>query len=139
MGRRWLLKSEPSEYAWDELVAAGQTVWDGVTNALALQNLRTFAKGDPLLFYHTGRVKAVVGLARVTASPRPDPQSANPKLVVVDIEPTRALARPVSLAEIKSDRAFSGFELLRLPRLSVVPVSDAHWKRVVELGAVASD
>lgn len=131
MSARWLLKTEPSTYAWDDLVKQKRAVWDGVSNALALKNIRSMGKGDAVLVYHTGDEKAVVGVARVVSDPYPDPKAKDPKLAVVDLEPDRPLSRPVTLAEMKTTRALAGFDLLRLPRLSVVPVSDAHWKVIL--------
>ena len=131
MSGRWLLKTEPSTYSWTDLVKEKRAVWDGVANAVALKNMRSMEKGDAVLVYHTGDEKAVVGIARVAAAPYPDPKANDPKLTVVDLEPDRPLARPVTLAEMKAGPQFAGFELLRLPRLSVVPVSEAHWKAIL--------
>ena len=131
MSGRWLLKTEPSTYAWNDLVKEKKAVWDGVSNAVALKNMRSMEKGDPVLVYHTGGEKAVVGIARVASAPYPDPKSKDPKLVVVDLEPDRPLSRPVTLAAMKASPQFAGFELLRLPRLSVVPVSEGHWKAIL--------
>jgi len=132
---RWLLKTEPSTYSWADLVKAKKAVWDGVTNAVALKNIRAMEKGDAIFVYHTGDEKAVVGTAKVASAPYPDPKAGDPKLAVVDLTPDRPLARPVTLAEMRTIPALAGFDLLRLPRLSVVPVSEAHWKAILDAAA----
>jgi predicted RNA-binding protein with PUA-like domain len=129
---RWLFKEEPDHYSFADLRKEGRTVWDGVTNALARKHLRQVRKGDRVFFYHTGKVKAIVGEMRVVAGPRPDPQGDD-KSVVVDVEPVRALARPVTLAEVKDDELLASWDLVRLGRLSVMPVTDEQWQRVEEL------
>jgi predicted RNA-binding protein with PUA-like domain len=133
MADRWLLKTEPSAYSWARLVDEGATVWDGVKNALALKHLAAVATGDEALVYHTGDEKAAVGIARVTRGAYPDPKQKDPRLVVIDLKPLRSLARPVSLAEMRADRKLAGFDLLRLPRLSVMPVSAAHWQEIMRM------
>jgi len=130
---RWLLKTEPDCYNWEQLAKDKKTIWDGVTNALALKHIRTMKKGDALLIYHTGDEKAAVGLAEVVSNPYPDPNEADEKLVVVDIKAKSKLAAPVTLAEIKADPAFAGWDLIRNSRLSVVPVPDAIWERIQHL------
>ena len=130
---RWLLKTEPTTYAWDQLVKDKRTVWDGITNATALKHLRTMKKGDLALVYHTGDERAAVGIAEIASDPYPDPDQQDEKLVVVDLKPKAKLAHPVTLADIKADPAFAGWDLLRIGRLSVVPVPDAIWKRIEEL------
>jgi len=119
---RWLLKTEPEEYSFDDLIRDKKIVWDGATNPLALKHLRAIRKGDELLMYHTGNVRAVVGLARAVSQPYPDPAKQDPKPVVVDVAPVRRLARAVTLGSIKAVPAFRGFELVWPPRLSVMPV-----------------
>lgn len=128
----WLLKTEPSTYSFDDLVKHGTTVWDGVSNPVALKHLRSMKKGDGLLIYHTGNEKAVIGLAKVVSAPFPDPKAGDPRLVVVEIAAGKKLKRPVTLQEIKADKAFAGFDLVRLPRLSVMPVPDALERRILE-------
>ena len=130
----WLCKQEPDQYSYDDLVRDGRTVWDGVGNALARKHLRQMQPGDRVLFYATGKVKAVVGEMRVAEGPKPDPKDDDPNAVVVVVEPVRAFARPVPLAQIKDDAALAEWELVRMPRLSVMPVSRAQWRRVEELG-----
>lgn len=126
---RWLLKTEPSDYGYGDLEKAGKAVWDGVRNAVALKHLRAIRRGDEVLVYHTGDEKAVVGVARATSDGYPDPKDA--ALVVVDLEPVRRLKRPVTLAEIKADAAFAAWELVRLPRLSVTPVPEPLYRRLL--------
>lgn len=130
----WLLKSEPGDYSWDDLERDRETVWDGVKNNLALKHIRLVREGDRALIYHTGRQRAAVGVVRVTSDPYPDPQAGDPKIVVFDVAPEERLERPVSLAEIKADEAFAGFDLVRLPRLSVMPVPPPMWRRILALG-----
>jgi predicted RNA-binding protein with PUA-like domain len=129
---RWLLKTEPSDYAYDDLERAGKAVWDGVKNAVALKHLRSIRKGDEVLVYHTGDEKAVVGLAKATSDAYAGPKDA--ALAVVDLAPVRRLKRPVTLAAVKADPAFAAWELARLPRLSVMPVPDAIHRRLLSLG-----
>lgn len=129
----FLLKTEPSEYSFADLERDGKTVWSGIANATALIHLRSMRKGDEVLIYHTGGEKACVGIAEVTRGAYPDPGLENEKLVVVDIKPKKRLARPVSLDEIKRDKAFAGWDLLRIGRLSVVPTSGPIWKRILQL------
>lgn len=133
MRNRWLLKTEPGEDSFEDLIRDKKTVWDGVTNPLALKHLRAIRKGDDLLIYHTGTVRAAVGLARAESDPYPDPSTHEPKVVVVDVVPVRRVARPVPLEAIKAAPAFRAFELTRLPRLSVMPVPDALWKRLLRI------
>ena len=127
----WLLKTEPSAYAWENLVRDKTTVWDGITNALALMHLRAAAAGDRVLIYHTGGERRAVGIAKIVKGPRPDTRRAN--LAVVDLAPVKPLASPVTLEQIKADPAFAGWELLRISRLSFVPVPEPMWKRILEL------
>jgi len=128
----WILKTEPSAYSFDRLQQDRRTVWDGVSNPLALKHLREMTVGDPVLVYHTGDEKAMVGLARVVRAAYPDPK--DPKLVVVDLEADRPLAKPVTLAAVKADPAFADLALVRMGRLSVVPVQPEQWKRLLEMG-----
>jgi predicted RNA-binding protein with PUA-like domain len=126
----WLMKEEPTHYSFDDLVRDGRTSWTGVKNPLAQKHLRAVAKGDRIFFYHTGNEKAVVGIARAAGAAYPDPADRAGKLYAVDVEPVKKLKQPVTLAAIKADRAFASFPLVRLPRLSVMPVSEAEWKRI---------
>jgi predicted RNA-binding protein with PUA-like domain len=138
MANRWLLKTEPSAYSYDSLVRDGRTTWDGVKNPLALKHLANVQPGDSVFIYHTGDEKAVVGIARATSEAYPDPKKKDPKLLVVDLEPEKALAKPVTLAAIKADRRFAGFDLVRLPRLSVMPVSDAQAAAIAAMARSAA-
>lgn len=135
MPQYWLLKTEPSAYAYADLEREGRTVWEGVTNNLALKHLRSMQKGDLALVYHTGEEKAVVGVADVVSNPYADPKQKDPRIVVVDVKPREKLRRPVPLAEIKEDSCFADFALVRLSRLSVMPISEAHWKRLLKMGS----
>jgi predicted RNA-binding protein with PUA-like domain len=134
MASYWLLKTEPSAYSFDRLSSEGRAVWDGVRNNLALQHLRAMKAGDRALIYHTGAEKAVVGTAHIVKACYPDPRQEDPKLVVVDIAADARLARPVTLATIKADPALSAMPLVRMPRLSVMPVQPEQWKRILQLG-----
>jgi len=129
----WLFKEEPSSYSFEQFTKDGGTSWAGVRNPLAQKHLRSVKKGDSVFYYHTGSEKAVVGIARATSNPYPDPKDTSGKLVVVDVAPVQALKRPVTLAEIKASKAFADFPLTRLPRLSVMPVTDAEWKEIERL------
>jgi predicted RNA-binding protein with PUA-like domain len=124
----WLFKEEPTHYNFADLQRDGRTVWEGVSNALALKYLRQVQPGDRVLYYHTGKEKAVVGEMRVLAV------SAKGAEPIVEVAPVRALARPIPLAAIKEDPALAGWELVRLPRLSVMPVTEGQWQRIEELG-----
>lgn len=135
MAAHWLLKTEPSTYGWNDLTREKTAVWDGVSNPAALKNLAAMQPGDDALIYHTGGEKAVVGLARVTKAAYPDPKAGDSKLLVVEIAPVRALARPVTLAEIKADREFADSPLVRQGRLSVVPLTAAQFRRLTEVGS----
>jgi predicted RNA-binding protein with PUA-like domain len=132
---RWLLKTEPECYSWDDLARDKKTVWDGIINALALKNLRTMRKGDLALIYHTGDERAAVGIAEITSAPYADPKQDDDRLAVVDLKIKSRLSRPVTLADIKADPKFTGWILLRQGRLSVVPVTEPMWKRIEELAA----
>jgi predicted RNA-binding protein with PUA-like domain len=128
MANRWLFKTEPSAYSFQQLQKDKRTVWDGVKNNLALKNLSGIKKGDAIIIYHTGDEKAAVGMARAASGAYPDESEKDSKLLVVDIEPVKVLPRPVTLAEIKGEPKLAKFDLVRLPRLSIMPVSDEQWK-----------
>jgi predicted RNA-binding protein with PUA-like domain len=129
----WLFKEEPSHYNFDELVKDKKTVWNGVKNPLAQRHLRSVKKGDHIFYYHTGDEKSVVGIAKALGDAYPDPQDKTGKMSVVDVGPVKKLARPVTLATIKADPAFKDFALVRISRLSVMPVTDAQWARIEKL------
>ena len=130
---QWLVKEEPDHYSYDQLVKERKTVWAGVKNPLAQKHLRSIRKGDRIFYYHTGKEKAIVAIATATSDAYPDPNDATGKSFVVDVAPVSALKRPVTLAEIKADRAFSDFPLVRMSRLSVMPVTDAEWTRIEKM------
>ena len=130
---QWLVKEEPEHYGFAQLERDGKTVWSGVRNPLAQKHLRSIRKGDRVFYYHTGKEKAIVATATAASDAYPDPSDRSGKLYAVDIVPGKALARAVTLAEIKADRAFSSFPLVRMSRLSVMPVTDDEWKRIEEL------
>ena len=126
----WLLKEEPTHYSYHDLAREGSTRWTGVHNALALRNLRRMRKGDLALYYHTGSERACVGIVRISSDPRPD--SVDPRgSVWVEVRPVRPLHRPIPLSDLREDRALADFDLLRIPRLSVVAVSDEQWSRIL--------
>ncbi len=129
----WLMKSEPESYSWSDLVRDDGTEWDGVRNNAARLHLKAMKKGDEAFFYHSMSDKAVVGIMRITREAKPDPKDAD--WVSVRVEPVKALARPVTLAEIKSEPRLAKMELIRQSRLSVAPVRDDEWKVVLELAA----
>lgn len=133
MGAKWLFKSDPDTYSFADLERDRQTVWDGVSNNLALKHLRSTHRGDAVLIYHTGEEKAVVAMAEVVSEPYADPKQNDPHLAVVDLKAGRRLPRPVTLAEIKQQASLKDFALVRLPRLSVMPVSDAQWQEIMNL------
>jgi predicted RNA-binding protein with PUA-like domain len=130
----WLIKSEPGDYGWDDLVRDGKTMWNGVRNFEARNNLRAMKRGDSLLFYHSGETRQIVGIASVAREAYPDPTARGEDWAAVDVAAERALARPVGLAAMRGDPALKGFALLRKTRLSVVPVAAAEWKRILALG-----
>ena len=127
----WILKTEPSSYSFDRLVAEQTAVWDGVTNPVAVKNIRSMLRGDAVCIYHTGDQKACIGLATVVSAPYPDPK--DPKLVVVELKAGKKLAKPVTLAAIKADAVFKEMALVRQGRLSVVPATDTQWRRLMEM------
>lgn len=128
MPRRWLFKTEPHEYSFSDLEREKKTVWDGVGNNLALKNLREVRLGDEVLIYHSGDEKAIVGVAEAISDAYPDPHEVDEKVVVVNLKPKRRLARPLTLVEIKAMDELSDFDLVRLPRLSVMPVAPEQWE-----------
>src|SRR5688572_19997479 len=127
----WLLKTEPASYSWDNLVKDKKTVWDGVRNFQARSNMKKMEKGDVVFIYHTGDEKSIVGEAKVTKAAYPDPKDAD--WVVVELSPGKALKKPVSLAQIKSDKRLSDMVLVRASRLSVQPVKPSEYDLIVGL------
>jgi len=129
----FLFKEEPTHYAYDDLVRDGKTSWTGVRNPVAQKNLRTVKKGDAIFYYHTGDEKAVVGIAKAAGDAYPDPGDKGGKLYAVDVVPVKKLARPVTLAEIKAKKFFADFPLVRISRLSVMPVTDREWAEIEKM------
>lgn len=130
----WLLKTEPSDYSYDDLERDGSTVWDGVGNNLALKHMREVQKGDEAFIYHTGSERQIVGVAEIVSDPYPDPRAPDSKRVVFDIEPRRRLAKPVTLQQVKEDSSMRDFDLVRISRLSVMPVSSTRWRKLLSWG-----
>ncbi|HSP96941.1 MAG TPA: EVE domain-containing protein [Candidatus Dormibacteraeota bacterium] len=131
----WLVKSEPGTYGWADLVRDGRTVWDGVRNFQARNNLRAMKAGDRALFYHSVNERSVLGVARIASDPYPDPKAKD--WTVVDVEPDYALEEPVTLDRIKDEKALQEMVLLRQSRLSVQPVRKAEFEAIVKLGGRA--
>jgi predicted RNA-binding protein with PUA-like domain len=131
----WLFKEEPTHYGYDELVKDKKTMWSGVRNPLAQKHLRSVKKGDRIFYYHTGDEKAVVGVAKALGDAYADPADKTGKASVVDVAPVKKLPRAVTLAEIKADQSFADFPLVRISRLSVMPVSDAEWARIEKMAS----
>jgi predicted RNA-binding protein with PUA-like domain len=130
---RFLVKTEPSTYSFADLQKDRKTVWDGVSNPVALKHLATIRKGDTVVVYHTGDEKQAVGLAVAASDPYPDPKLKDPKRPVVELSADRPLPGPVTLAQVKADAVLKGTELARLPRLSVMPFSEAQYQRLLTL------
>jgi predicted RNA-binding protein with PUA-like domain len=133
MSRHWLFKTEPGQYSYSDLEEEKKAVWDGVSNSLALKHLREIRMGDEILIYHSGDEKAIVGLALAVSDPYPDPSENDEKLVVINVKPRKRLARPLSLAELKGIEELKDFDLVRLPRLSVMPVPENYWHKLRDL------
>ena len=131
----WLFKEEPEHYNYDQLTRDGRTSWTGVRNPVAQKHLKSITKGDRIYFYHTGKEKAVVGIAKAAANAYPDPADASGKLFAVDVLPVKKLPHPVTLAAVKADKFFASFALTRVPRLSVMPVTDDEWERIERMGS----
>jgi predicted RNA-binding protein with PUA-like domain len=128
----WLVKSEPSTYSWDHLEKDKLTTWDGVRNYAARNHLKSMKKNDEVLFYHSNEGLEIVGIAKVAKEAYPDPTTGDEAWVVVDLKPLKRLKKPVSLAQIKTDKRLADMALVRLGRLSVQPVTDAEWKLIME-------
>ncbi|HEY6867799.1 MAG TPA: EVE domain-containing protein [Candidatus Eisenbacteria bacterium] len=127
------MKTEPSAYAFDRLQREKRTVWDGISNPVALKHLATMRKGDTVIVYHTGDEKQAVGLAVAASDAYPDPKSGDPRAVVVDLAADKPLPKPVTLAQVKADAVLKTSDLARLPRLSVMPLSEAQFQRLLRL------
>ncbi len=131
----WLVKSEPSVFSWDQLVAEKQTVWSGVRNYAARINLRAMKKGEEVLYYHSNEGVEIVGIAKVVKEAYQDPTTDDDRWVAVDIKPVRKLKKPVPLEVLKKDKRFANMDLVRLGRLSVQTVKDEEWKMIMEMAA----
>ena len=134
MPNYWLLKTEPSTYSYADLTRDKRTTWDGVRSPAALGHMRSMKKGDEAFVYHTGDEKAIVGVAKLVSDPYPDPKLNEPKRLVVDLEPVRPLQQPVPLSVVKSDKRFEDLGLVRISRLSVMPIGASQWKALLGLG-----
>lgn len=132
----WLVKSEPSTYSWEQLVKDKNATWDGVRNYAARNNMRSMKKGDQVLFYHSNEGMAIVGITEVVKEAYQDPTTDDTNWVVVDLKPVKALPSPVTLATLKADQTFEQMALVRIGRLSVSPVSDAEYKKILKLGGL---
>jgi len=132
MKNYWLVKQEPSTYSYDKLEKEKKTVWDGVHNNLALKHIRLMKKGDQALFYHTGDEKRAVGIIKITKDPYPNPKEDDKRFVAMDVKPIARLKRPVTLDEIKKDSIFKNWELVRISRLSVMPVPQKLWDAIIK-------
>jgi predicted RNA-binding protein with PUA-like domain len=135
----WLFKEEPDHFSFQDLEEAGKTAWDGVTNNLARKHLREVKRGDRILYYHTGGEKAIVGEMEAVGDAYLDPSGEDAKAVVVEVKAVRRLQHPVPLTAIKADPFFSDWELVRISRLSVMPVSPAQWRRIESLSRKAPE
>jgi predicted RNA-binding protein with PUA-like domain len=133
---RWILKTDADVYPFEQLEREHRAVWDGVSNPVALRHIRSMAEGDPLMIYHSGATKEIVGLARVVSAPYPDPKHPDGKLTVVEIEAGRRLPQTVSLKTIKAEPALADLALVRQPRLSVIPVPEPQWNRLLTMGGL---
>jgi predicted RNA-binding protein with PUA-like domain len=132
----FLVKEEPENYAYDAFAKDGKVTWTGVRNPVAQRNLRTIRKGDLVFYYHTGKEKAVVGIAKATGDAYPDPADATGRAYVVDMAPVKKLKRPVTLAEIKARKTFAECPLTYMPRLSVMPITDGEWQGILAMSNV---
>ena len=129
----WLMKSEPSAYSWAQLVKDGRTSWNGVRNYQANNNMKAMKRGDEAFFYHSNEDRAIIGIMEIVAAWHPDPSDKTGRFGMVDVAPVRALKKPVTLAEIKADKKLSGMALVRQGRLSVSPVAQEEWERVLRM------
>jgi predicted RNA-binding protein with PUA-like domain len=136
MSKLWVFLADPEDFGWNELARDGKAVWDGIKNSRAQQNLRTTVVGDRALIYHTAPDKAIMGIAKVTSEPRPDPKA--PDRVVVNVEPVTALKRALPLAELKADPVLAQMSFVKMPRVAVQPVTKQQWERVLELSSSAA-
>ena len=133
MATRWLFKTEPSVYSYQQLVKDKSTKWDNVANNLALKHLKDIKKGDLVFIYHTGDERQAVGIARALGGAYPDPEKDNPRMLVVDIEAVKELANPVTLAQVKADKKLAQFDLVRNSRLSIMKLTEEQWDAMMEM------
>jgi predicted RNA-binding protein with PUA-like domain len=133
----WLFKEEPTHYGYDDFVKDKRTAWSGVKNPVAQRHLHAVTKGDRIFYYHTGDEKQIVGIAKALGDAYPDPKDPNGKMAVVDVAPVKKLPRPVTLKEIKADARFKDFALVRISRLSVMPVTDQQWEWIEKMAGRA--
>jgi predicted RNA-binding protein with PUA-like domain len=131
----WLLKTEPSDYSFHDLVKDKRTVWNGVTNNWALKFIKDISPGDELLIYHSGKEKCMAGIARVASEIYPDPAADNEKLLVFNVTPVKSLSGRVTLRMLKKDSYFTDFLLVKFTRLSVMPVEDKYWSKILQMDA----
>lgn len=129
----WLVKQEPTAYSWDDFVRDGKTVWTGVRNFQARNNLKAMAKGDTVLFYHSVVGKSIMGEAEVVREAYPDPTAKEGDWICVDLKPGKPLKRPVTLEEVKGSKPLENLALLRQSRLSVMPVTAAEYRAILAL------
>ena len=129
----WLVKQEPKSYNFSILKKDKKTVWDGVHNNLALKHINNMRKGDLILFYHSGDEKQVVGIMQVSSKPYSNPEETNERFVVVDVKYKKELQNPVTLSEMKKQKKFKNWELLRISRLSVMPVPKEIWNSIIKM------
>jgi predicted RNA-binding protein with PUA-like domain len=134
--RHWLLKSEPSAYSWDQLVADGRTSWNGVRNFQAANNLKAMTVGDRAFFYHSNEGLAIVGVVEIAKAAYPDPSDKTGRFVMVDVKPVMPVKTPVTLAEIKAEKKLADFALVRQSRLSVVPVAAEEWRLICGMAGI---
>lgn len=130
----WLVKSEPDKYSWEQFVKDGSTYWDGVRNAQARNNLRDMKKGDLTLYYHSNEGREVVGVAKITKTAYQDPTTDDERWLVVDLAPVKPLAEPVTLADIKAEKALAEIPLVTQSRLSVMPIDEKSFDRILRMG-----
>tara|TARA_R110001606_G_scaffold4671_1_gene22082 strand:- start:21433 stop:21843 length:411 start_codon:yes stop_codon:yes gene_type:complete len=133
MPQYWLMKSEPDEYGWDDLVAEGEGTWDGVKNAQASNNMKAMAKGDQVFFYHSRQGLEVVGIMEVSEEASPDVTTDPDRWVIVKVKPVRKLAKPVSLKAMKQNPELEDLAIIRQSRLSVAPVTESEWAAILEM------
>lgn len=129
----WLLKTEPGDFSYDDLEKEGKTIWDGVTNNWALKNMKDVCSGDQVFIYHTGKEKCIAGIGLVNSDPYADPKATDAKYIVFDVIAKQRLSGKVTLQMLKEDKFFSDFMLVKFTRLSVMPVADKIWSRIIQL------